>query len=84
MAERLRSSRLTVPQERGMGSQFPKLFRETYAIHAIIDQMVRQGLRLDRDEIERRIREEHPEMDIPPESLANAITEAIADTPEHG
>lgn len=65
-----------------MGSQFPKLFREYYAIHETIHAILREsnGASLAVTEIERRVKDAHPDLDMGPATLAAAIRQAIKDT----
>jgi hypothetical protein len=65
-----------------MASQFPKLFRQYYAIHETISRLVREhgGNALDETEIERRVKELHPDLEMGPATLKAAIRQALQDT----
>jgi hypothetical protein len=65
-----------------MGAQFPKLFHEYYAIHETIHVILHEsnGGPLEVSDIERRVRETHPDLDMRPATLAAAIRQVIKDT----
>ena len=66
---------------REMGSQFPKLFRQYYLIHETIHAALSEsnGGPIEITEIERRVRETHPDLSMKPTTLADAIKQAAKD-----
>ena len=64
-----------------MGSQFPKLFHQYYAIHETIHAILHEtnGAPLESDDIERRLKEAHPDLEMGPATLAAAIRQAVTD-----
>jgi hypothetical protein len=69
-------------RERVMGSQFPRLFHEYYAIHETIHAILHEtnGGPVDVAEIEQRVKEAHPDLGMGPATLTAAIRQAIKDT----
>ena len=65
-----------------MGSHFPKLFHDYYAIHETIHAILheRNGAPTSLADIERRVNEIHPELGMGPATLAAAIRQAAKDT----
>ena len=66
-----------------MASHFPKLFRLYYSIHETIHAILSEhgAIGWDTDEVARRVRQQHPNLDMPPDTLAAAIQQAKADNP---
>jgi hypothetical protein len=64
-----------------MASAFPKLFKQYYAIHETIHGILHEtnGAEPELAEIERRVREKHPELEMEPATLAAPIQQAIKD-----
>lgn len=67
-------------EEGAMTSHFPKLFQEYYAIHETIHAILREGAAVDDGEIERRVKETHPDLSMGPATLKAAIKQAVKDT----
>jgi len=64
-----------------MASAFPKLFAQYCAIHETIHAVLGEtnGAPVELDEVERRVREAHPDLAMGPATLAAAIKQAITD-----
>jgi hypothetical protein len=65
-----------------LASQFPKRFREAYKIHETINAIITEHGLLGEDAVARRLKELHPDLDLPPDELSAAIRQALAVTPE--
>jgi hypothetical protein len=65
-----------------MASQFARLFRDYYAIHETIHVILNEGdgAPLNVDQIARRVKEKHPNVEMRPAVLAEAIRQAAKDT----
>ena len=65
-----------------MASQFPRLFREYYAIHDTISRIVRLrgGEPRDECEIEKLVKAWHPRLKRGPATIRAAIRQALKDT----
>jgi hypothetical protein len=65
-----------------MASQFPRLFHEYFAIHETIHSILGEtnGGPLEVTEIERRVKEAHPDLGMGPATLTAAIRQAMKDT----
>lgn len=61
---------------------FPNLFHEYYAIHETIHLVLMNanGGPVDENTVEMLVREKHPELDMGPATLREAIKQAIKDT----
>jgi len=64
-----------------MDTQFPKLFKQYYAIHETIYALLGEddGAQPDMTEIERRVRELYPELAMEPAMFDAAIRQALKD-----
>lgn len=58
---------------------FPKLFHEYYAIHETIHAILGEtnGDRMEVNYVVRRVRQDHPELDMGPATLVAAIKQAM-------